>query len=310
MGQSVNSVIADIDSLPRLSKALTLMSQANDILSSRLRSHVEQVAVERDIYFNRLNHLAVREYIREQMSTYGSVYCHRFDVQGESFENLILDIPGSTANQPSPILVGAHYDGVMGSPGADDNGSGVAVLLELGRSLTAHLPPHPIRLVAFDLEEMGLLGSRAYATHLREQQEPLRLMLSLEMLGYCDSTAGSQQYPAGLSAWYPTQGNFIALVGNVFCIREMRRLSRTFRQANLPCEWLAAGLRGKVVPATRRSDHASFWDMGYRAMMVTDTAFLRNPNYHTAGDRPETLDFEFMAKVCVGLEKGLRSLMF
>ncbi|MEB3213173.1 MAG: M20/M25/M40 family metallo-hydrolase [Leptolyngbyaceae bacterium] len=285
------------------------MSQTDDILSERLRSHVEQVAIERDIYLHRLNHLAVREYVREQLSAYGSVDSHRFSFQGESFENLILDIPGSLDKSADPILIGAHYDGVMNSPGADDNASGVSILLELARSFSQHLPPYPVRLVAFDLEELGLLGSQAYAAHLREQQELLRLMLSLEMLGYRDPTPGSQQYPSGLSAWYPNRGDFVALVGNVFSIQEMRRLSRALRQGDVPCEWLAAGLRGVVVPATRLSDHAPFWDVGYRAMMVTDTAFLRNPNYHMPSDRPETLDFEFMAKVCRGLESGVRSLL-
>ncbi|MEM7773236.1 MAG: M28 family peptidase [Cyanobacteria bacterium P01_A01_bin.37] len=284
------------------------MSETDDILSMRLRSHIKQVALERDIYFNRLTHFSVREYVRDQLAMHGDVHSHQFEVRGELFENLVLDIPGHDGGCSSPVLIGAHYDGVVGSPGADDNASGVAVLLELGRSLTADPPPYPIRLVAFDLEEMGLLGSRAYATHLKGQGEHLRLMLSLEMLGYCDSTPGSQRYPFGLSVWYPKQGDFIALVGDVLSIRDMRRLGHAFRQTGTPCEWLAAGLRGMIVPATRRSDHASFWDAGYRAMMVTDTAFLRNPNYHTAGDRPDTLDVEFLAHVYVGLEKGVRSL--
>jgi Zn-dependent M28 family amino/carboxypeptidase len=284
------------------------MSQTDDTLAERLRSHVEQVAIERDIYFNRLNHLAVREYVREQLSAYGPVSSHWFEFQGETFENLILDVPGSESNSLPSILIGAHYDGVMGSSGADDNASGVAALLELGRSLTSDPPRHPLRLVAFDLEEWGLIGSRAYAAHLQDNKTPLRLMISLEMVGYCDPTPGSQTYPFGLSAWYPNRGDFIALVGHLFSIRDMRQLSRTFRQIDLPCEWLASGLRGHIVPATRLSDHAPFWDAGYRAMMVTDTSFLRNPNYHTEGDRPATLDYDFLAKVCQGLDQWIRQV--
>lgn len=282
-----------------------------DHLQIRLRSHLDYIAQERDIYLHRITHLAVREYVREQLAALGEVTSHYVEMWGDRFENLVLDLPGQPSSglgSRSPILIGAHYDGVLGSPGADDNASGVAVLIELGRAIAAQPAPYPVRLVAFDLEEYGLLGSRAYAAHLREQGESLRLMLSLEMLGYADPTPGSQHYPFGLKFWYPDQGDYIALVGNIFTISEMRRLSHGFHQVGVGCEWLAAGIRGFVVPATRRSDHSPFWDLGYKAMMVTDTAFLRNPHYHRASDCVETLDLSFLTQVCVGLNQGIRRL--
>lgn len=133
-------------------------------------------------------------------------------------------------------------------------------------------------------------------------------MISLEMLGYCDATPGSQRYPTGLQYLYPNQGNFIALVGNLRSIPDMISLRRNLRKVGTLTEWLPVPNRGKILPLTRLSDHAHFWDQGYQAMMVTDTAFLRNPHYHKASDTIETLDLEFLTSVCRGLEFGLRCL--
>ncbi|MGB3494420.1 MAG: M28 family peptidase [Elainellaceae cyanobacterium] len=281
-----------------------------EALQARLRSHLHHIARERDIYFNPVAYRAVRQYVKEQLERWGNVQVHEFEAQDFSSQqagvNLILDVPGE--RDKPPVLVGAHYDGVPNSPGADDNASGVAVLLELARAIAQTPARVPVRFIAFDLEEYGLLGSRAYATDLRDRGKVIRFMLSLEMLGYRDPTPGSQNYPAGLKFWYPDQGDFVALVGNVFTIREMVHLSHNFRRNGVPCQWLPAGVRGKIVPATRLSDHSPFWDQGYKALMVTDTAFLRNPNYHQPSDRVETLDLDFMSRICKGLEHGIRRL--
>lgn len=133
-------------------------------------------------------------------------------------------------------------------------------------------------------------------------------MLSLEMLGYRDATPGSQQYPSGLGALYPDRGDFIGLIGNLPTLPDLIRLSRIMRQAGTPCQWLPAGQRGMLVPQTRLSDHAPFWDQGYRALMVTDTAFMRNPHYHKASDRLETLDLDFLTGICQGLADGIQRL--
>lgn len=278
-------------------------------LKPALWSHLEQVCYGRDPYLATAGHFFVQQYIDRQLSQWGTVERHSFKFQGKSHHNLILNLPASPGQSSRPpILIGAHYDAVPGSPGADDNGTGIAVLLELARVFAIQPTRYPIRLVAFDLEEYGLLGSKAYAADLQQQGQPLRLMLSLEMLGYCSSLPGSQQYPAGLEAFYPDRGDFIGLIGNLKSIPDLLRLSHQMRHTGQRCEWLPAGIRGQIVPDTRRSDHAPFWDRGYRAIMVTDTANLRNPHYHRNSDCLETLDLNFLFGVCQGLIVGLRSL--
>lgn len=279
-------------------------------LRARLQHHLTQVARDRDPYMATAGHFFVRQYIYQQLEQWGQVSLQDFQVQGMNLQNLILDLPAANQAQPSkpPILLGAHYDAVPGSPGADDNATGIAVLLELARAFYQAPARYPVRLVAFDFEETSyaLAGSTYYANSL--QQAPLRLMLALEMLGYCDRTPGSQQYPPGLKYFFPNQGNFIGLIGNLKTIPDLIHLSHHLRRAGVPCRWLPAGKRGMILPDTRRSDHAAFWDRGDRALMVTDTAHLRNPHYHKPSDRLETLDIDFLTGVCRGLEMGIRSL--
>ncbi|XQQ05592.1 MAG: M28 family peptidase [Leptolyngbya sp. IPPAS B-1204] len=280
-------------------------------LKQRLTQHLQQVARERDPYLATAGHFYVQHYIQHQLSQWGTVEQHSFEFQGQRHQNLILNLPPASPASSSavaPILVGAHYDAVPGCPGADDNATGIAVLLELARHF-AHQPTrYPLRLVAFDLEEFGLVGSTAYAVDLHQQKQSLRLMISLEMLGYCSHVPGSQSYPPGLQYFYPNRGNFVGLIGNWRTIPDLLRLNRAIRRTGQPCEWLPAGARGKIVPDTRRSDHAPFWDRGYRAIMVTDTANLRNPHYHRSSDRLETLDLDFLTNLCWGLIGGLSSL--
>jgi Zn-dependent M28 family amino/carboxypeptidase len=317
-------------------------------LKQRLQNHLSQIVRDRDPYFASGGHFFVQQYIREQLQQWGTVETHSFAVGRKTHDNLILNLPpchsqaehgneGGKGNLPpchsqaehgneggkgsknlpplfkggkgeSPILIGAHYDAVPGTPGADDNATGVAVLLELARAFAAQPGKYPVRLAAFDMEEYGLLGSTQYAEDLKQQRQSLRLMLSLEMLGYCDSTPGSQRYPAPLERFYPNTGNFIALVGNLTTIGDLIRLRGTIRKSGTPCELLPVPNRGLIVPQTRLSDHAPFWDRGYPAMMVTDTAFMRNPHYHQASDRIDTLDLDFLTGVCRGLEVGIRGL--
>jgi Zn-dependent M28 family amino/carboxypeptidase len=273
-------------------------------LQRRLHAHLEQVTRDRDPFLATAGHFYVQQYIHDQLSQWGTVTTHKFTFRGTTYRNLILDLPG---NSRPPILVGAHYDTVPGSPGADDNATGVAVLLELARSLTAKPARFPVRLVAFDLEEVGV-GSKAYAEFLKQAGQKLRLMISLEMLGYCDHTPHSQRYPATfLNRFYPDTADFIALIGNFKSLPDLMRLNRTIRPS-VPCEWLPVDNRGLILPDTRRSDHAHFWDQGYRAIMVTDTADLRNPNYHRESDRMKTLDLDFLTGVCQGLIQSIRVL--
>ncbi len=218
----------------------------------------------------------------------------------------MLDLPGR--EDRGFVLIGAHYDAVPGSPGADDNGTALAVLLELAAAFLVMPARRPMRLVAFDLEETNRSGSRAYAQEVRNCGEPLSLMVALEMLGYRDRRPGSQRYPAGgLRHLYPDRGDFIGLIGNLRTLPVLWRLARSMRRS-VPCEFLPVPFRRRVLPDVRRSDHSSFWDLGYPAVMITDTANMRNPHYHRPSDRIETLDIEFLSAVCAGIAAGLSHL--
>ena len=275
-------------------------------MKENLRSHLIQIAHQRDPYIASFRHFCVRKYICDSLQQWGKVEVHSFKARGKNHQNLVLNLPGVAAEPP--ILIGAHYDAVPGTPGADDNATGVAALLELARIFAGNRARYPLRLVAFDLEETGLLGSKAYAEELKQKGESLRLMISLEMLGYCDSSPGSQGYPSKLKYFYPDRGDFIALIGNFATIFDLMHLSWHIKKSGVPCEWLPVPFSGEMVPDTRRSDHAPFWDVGYPALMVTDTANMRNPNYHRPSDTIETLDLDFFSGVCQGLVASIRSL--
>ncbi|MDX1710246.1 MAG: M20/M25/M40 family metallo-hydrolase [Rhodovibrionaceae bacterium] len=227
--------------------------------------------------------------------------------RGHEVANLICDTGAAGGN---PLVIGAHYDTVPGTEGADDNASGVCVLLETARRLAAQPPEIPVRLVAFTMEEPPAFhtpwqGSRVFCRRLKRSGERPRAAVVLEMVGY---SAPRQHYPLVLSlAGYPKTGDFIGVVGNLRSRRLVRALKRAFESVEgLPAEQLRVPLNGWILPATRLSDHSSFWDRGWPAVMVTDTAFFRNPNYHTPADRMETLDFSLMARVCEGLERAVR----
>lgn len=284
------------------------MMAEND-LEDRVRSHLLEIVRERDPYLATAGHFYVQQYIHDQLQQWGTVENHTFSHRGLTHTNLVLNLPAQPqfADRP-PMIMGAHYDAVPGTVGADDNASGVAALLELARLFSAAPARHPIRLIAFDLEEYGMVGSQQYAEAMRQQDQPLRLMLSLEMLGYCSKEPNSQSYPPGLKQFYPDRGDFIALIGNASTIPDLMHLHHAIRTVGTPAQWLPAGVAGQFIPSTRLSDHSPFWDCGYRAIMVTDTAFMRNPHYHQPSDRLETLDLNFLAGVCWGLFQGLQTL--
>jgi aminopeptidase YwaD len=280
------------------------------ILKQRLHNHLTQIVRERDPYLNSGGHFLVREYIRESLSLWGKVEVHEFKFNGKIHQNLILNLnsaSNSNSNLP-PILIGAHYDAVPGTLGADDNATGIAVLLEMAEVFASNHLKYPVRLVAFDLEEYGLLGSTAYAKSLKDKQQKLRLMLSLEMLGYCNHAPGSQTYPALIKPFYRDRANFIALVGNLSAILDLNRLGKQMKQNGTPIEILIDPSAGKLVPITGFSDHRPFWEQKYRAIMVTDTAMLRNPHYHQSSDTIETLDLDFLTNTCQSLIAALRTI--
>ncbi|MEG4854099.1 M20/M25/M40 family metallo-hydrolase [Microcoleus sp. B5-D4] len=287
-------------------------------LKERLHSHLIQIVRDRNPYLASQGHFYAQQYIREQLAQWGTVEIDDFAVRGRIHHNFILDLPplspplakgGKQENQQEkPIVIGAHYDTVPGTPGADDNATGVAVLLEIARDLASAPLKYPVQLVAFDMEEYGCFGSSHHAAKYKQQQKSIRLMISLEMLGYCNHNPNSQSYPAGLKYFYPNRGNFIALIGTLRTVPDLINLSGKIRKSGQPCEWLPVPNRGVIVPDTRRSDHVPFWDNAYPAIMVTDTANMRNPHYHRESDRIETLDLDFLAGVCQGLIEAIRHL--
>jgi Zn-dependent M28 family amino/carboxypeptidase len=271
----------------------------------RLRVHVETIAGElgpRDVdHPDGLGRVAA--YVEARLRDVAlEVAEQAYEARGRTYRNVIARFGPDTAER---IVVGAHYDTAGPLPGADDNASGVAGLLELARLLTLRPPPLRIELVAFALEEPPAfatcqMGSAVHADSVARENARVRLMISLEMIGYFTDAPGSQQFPApGLSLLYPGAGNFIAIVGKLGQGRVVRAVRRAMRAATpLPVESIAAP---RMLPGVDLSDQRSYWDRGWKAVMVTDTAFFRNPNYHTAGDTPETLDYARMADVVTGV---------
>lgn len=221
---------------------------------------------------------------------------------GKVYHNVVAtkypDWPGQ-GEELSPLLIGAHYDTVSGSPGADDNASGLVVLLEVASRLRAWPLARPVWLVAFCLEEQDRLGGQAFASRLQAERRALAGAIILECVGFARSEAGTQQIPPGIPIAVPTQGDFLAIVGNEASRSLVTQLEQeTLRHAAQlkPLSLVVPG-RGEAMPQTRRSDHASFWDAGYPAVMLTDTANFRNPHYHRATDTVDTLNLEFLFNV-------------
>ena len=224
--------------------------------------------------------------------------------------NFGISLPQEAEKDGRVIILGVDFDSVPGSPGADDNASGVAVLLEAARLLSQiERLRSQILFCAFNLEELNMIGSAALAKKLKAAGANVEAMISLEMVGYTDPRPGRQKYPVGLSWMYPDRGDFIGVIGNWSSNVLLRRFADSMRQVSgLPIESLSVPGNGMLIPAVRLSDHSPFWDLGYPALMVTDTSFYRNPHYHSATDTIETLDLEFMAKVCEGVVRGILGL--
>jgi Zn-dependent M28 family amino/carboxypeptidase len=254
-------------------------------------------------------HLAmVEKFIEKELVSYGlKVESDYFLYRGTNFRNIVGR--SSAQRGASLIILGAHFDSVPGTPGADDNASGVAVLLEAARLLSRARLRSEVLFCAFNLEELNMIGSSYFAKKLKSAGSKVDAMVSLEMVGYTDSRPGSQKYPIGLSAFYPDRGDFIGVIGNWNSASLLRRFTRQMRQVRgLPVETLSVPGNGGLIPAVRLSDHSPFWDAGYPALMVTDTSFFRNPHYHASTDTLETLNLDFMAKICEGVIRAVFAL--
>jgi Zn-dependent M28 family amino/carboxypeptidase len=246
-------------------------------------------------------------YIRKVFETEGGrVEEQPFQVGGRTYRNVIAHFGPETRER---IVVGAHYDAAGPLPGADDNASGVAGLLELARLLGKSAPPAHVELVAFTLEEPPyfagpMMGSALHASSLKKKGIKVRAMISLEMIGYFTDEPGSQEYPhPSLKLLYPSTGNFIAVVGRIGQGSLAGRIRKRMRRATpLPVHSLNAP---SWLPGVDFSDHRSYWDEGWAAVMITDTAFYRNDNYHTAADTAGTLDYGRMAMVVQGVHAAV-----
>ena len=252
---------------------------------------------------------AAAAYIKQSFTEFGfEVGEQSFQAEGQAVANLEAVLPSMAASPPAAeaIVIGAHYDSVVGSPGANDNGSGVAAMLEIARFLAGRRFRREVRFVAFVNEEPPFfytdqMGSRRYARRAAKHGERIAAMLSLETIGYYADEQGSQRYPFPFGLFYPDRGNFIGFVGNLRSGRLVREAIGSFRRhTRFPSE-------GTTAPGWLTgigwSDHWSFWKEGYPAVMVTDTAPFRYPAYHTAADRPEMLDYDRLCRVVAGLAR-------
>ena len=279
----------------------SVASQEVAVDAAALERHVRMLAVTfhpRSVD-NPANLDRAADYVLDQLRATGAeTATQAVEADGKQYRNLIARF----GPRGGPLLViGAHYDSCGDTPGADDNASGVAGLLELARLLAAKPPTHAVELVAYTLEEppyfrTDSMGSVWHARSLREAKREVRLMLSLEMIGFYRDTPKSQAYPlSALKLLYPDEGNFIAIVAPFGDFSATRRVKGLFKGASdLPVVSINAP---RSLQGVDFSDHASYWRFGMPAMMITDTSFLRNPNYHEAGDLPATLDYARMAKV-------------
>ncbi|HEU0203697.1 MAG TPA: M28 family peptidase [Burkholderiaceae bacterium] len=285
------------------------LSDAERALRERLEGHVRAVASHEHNLWTIDALEAAAQYIEAQLSRAGyAVQREEYRSQGKAVRNLFVEIKGA-ARAEEIVVVGAHYDSVLGAPGANDNGSGVAAVLELARAWRDWRPARTWRLVLFVNEEppffqSGEMGSQRHAAGARARKEEIVAMYSLETIGWYSDEPGSQRYPFPLNFFYPERGNFLAFVSNLSSRALLHKTIVAFRsEAKFPSEGVAAPA---WIPGVDWSDHASFWEAGFDALMVTDTAPYRYPHYHLASDTPDKVHYEKLARVVAGLEKAFR----
>ncbi|WP_299568888.1 M28 family peptidase [uncultured Pedobacter sp.] len=286
-------------------------SQANTdtiILKNHLKNITKTPAYRNHQNLTQLN--AIADYIKTDFLKYSdSVSFQEYEVDGKMYKNVICSF--GTANQQR-IIVGAHYDVCGNQEGADDNASGVVGLLELARQLKEKKLNKRIDLVAYTLEEPPYfrtehMGSYVHAKYLAEHQTNVFGMLSVEMIGYFKDEKKSQEYPLGILSWfYGSKGNYITLVNKFSKGKFARQFSNNFKKTRTISTKKFTG--PKALPGIDFSDHLNYWNFGYSALMITDTSFYRNKNYHKKTDKLETLDINRMAKVIDGIYLTLLAL--
>jgi len=278
-----------------------------------LKAHVSMLAGqfgERNLHHaNALDQAA--DYISDQWSSMGyEVYPQEYKAKGVKCRNLEVNHQGSR-NPGNIILLGAHYDTIHGSPGANDNGSGIAALLEISRLIRHIKTDDTIRFVAFTNEEPPFygtdkMGSWVYAHQARLRGDNIRAAIILETLGFYTNAPASQMAPPLLGMFFPGRGNFLAMISNLRSYGVTRRFSQAFRShSKFPVQQLSAP---QALPGIGWSDHSPFWLNGYKAFMVTDTAPYRYPFYHSPKDTPDRLDYGHLADVTNGMINAVQHL--
>lgn len=282
-------------------------------LRHRLERHVSRLALqigERNVWhYAELE--AAAAYIHDNLRELGYLPdTQAYESQGKVVKNLAAEQVGSSLPQEI-VVIGAHYDSVRGSPGANDNGSGVAAMLEIARLLKGQAMRRTVRFVAFVNEEPPFsytqeMGSRVYATQVRKRNERIIAMLALETIGYYSDATGSQRYPFPFNFFYPSTANFIGFIGNLSSRHLVRQSLSAFRRStSFPSEGVAAP---GWMTGIGWSDHWSFWQAGYPAIMITDTALFRYAHYHASTDTPNRLDYRRTARVVKGLSHVVKAL--
>jgi Zn-dependent M28 family amino/carboxypeptidase len=284
-----------------------LTAHEND-LRDALRRDVEKLAGEigeRNVPRYR-SLAAAADFLEASLANpFYNVSRHGYEVVGVTCHNIQVEIQGSD-RADQIIIIGAHYDSVEGSPGANDNATGAAAVLALARLLAGKKTSRTLRFVEFVNEEppyfqSPAMGSLVYAKHCRKRGEKIIAMLSLETIGYYSDQKGSQHYPFPFGLLYPSTGNFIGFVGNTSSARLVRDIVASFRRhTRYPSE---GGALPSVIPGISFSDQWAFWQQGYPGVMVTDTAPFRYPYYHTRDDTPDKVRYDHMAQVVAGLER-------
>lgn len=272
-----------------------------EVSTANLKQHVKTLSHDLPPRTTPANLDIAAQYIRNQLAPFGTVTEQTYQVDNETYRNLSLTLGPKTDKR---LVIGAHYDAHDWQPGADDNASAVAGLIELARLLSTQPLTKTVELVAYTLEEPPFfgtndMGSARHADELKANNVDIELMISLEMIGYFSDEPNSQDYPLGfMKYWYSDKGNFIAIVSNLSGMGIVRTSKAAMRSVmNVPVYSINAP---SLVPGIDFSDHRNYWDNDYPAIMITDTAFYRNKAYHTIKDTWERLDYNKMAEVVAG----------
>jgi len=305
-------IVFGLFAVTALPSCVQLSPSGAHVDSERLRIHVETLSkkfIPRD-YRNLRNLNLCADYIAGEFRKAGAEVSEQtYEVKGKTYRNIIGEFGPASASR---IVIGAHYDACGDTPGADDNASGTAGLIELAHLLGQETWGKRIELVAYTLEEppffrTGNMGSARHAQRHRGNGVEIDGMISLEMIGYFSDEKGSQKFPSLLlKMFYPDTGNFIAVIGSYGDRRLVKQLKDSMRGAtDLPVHAMCAP---KSFPGLDFSDHLNYWNNDYSAAMITDTAFMRNGRYHSAHDTSETLDYERMSKVVLGVYEAVRQM--